>query len=97
MCVHWVLQLSEQKKGYKLPRPIMGNSDLTRLINSDEIQSIVKAPKVRLHMLGPPGLEIHLRHLCNSEPRSAATVAAAEEPSSSVADWHRFMFDGSFV
>jgi hypothetical protein len=33
------------KKGYKLPRAPMTNSDLTRLINSDEIQSIVRAPK----------------------------------------------------
>jgi large subunit ribosomal protein L4e len=33
------------KKGYKLPRAPMTNSDLTRLINSDEIQSIVRQPK----------------------------------------------------
>ena len=39
-------QESAQKKGYKLPRPLLTNSDLTRLINSDEIQSIVNAPKV---------------------------------------------------
>ena len=36
---------SSLKKGYKLPRSPMTNSDLTRLINSDEIQSIVRAPK----------------------------------------------------
>lgn len=36
---------SSLKKGYKLPRAPMTNSDLTRLINSDEIQSIVRAPK----------------------------------------------------
>jgi len=35
---------SVQKKGYKLPRAPMTNSDLTRLINSDEIQSIVRPP-----------------------------------------------------
>jgi large subunit ribosomal protein L4e len=35
---------STQKKGYTLPRPVMSNSDLTRLINSDEIQSKVRAP-----------------------------------------------------
>ena len=29
---------SAVKKGYKLPRPCMANSDLARLINSDEIQ-----------------------------------------------------------
>lgn len=40
------MQVSAQKKDYKLPRPLLTNSDLTRLINSDEIQSIVKEPKV---------------------------------------------------
>lgn len=29
---------SAQKKGYKLPRHIMANGDLARLINSDEVQ-----------------------------------------------------------
>lgn len=36
---------SEQKKGYKLPRHIMTNGDLTRLISSDEIQSVAKPRK----------------------------------------------------
>jgi hypothetical protein len=35
------------KKGYKLPRACMTNADVTRLINSDEVQSVVNAPKVR--------------------------------------------------
>jgi len=35
---------SVQKRGYHLPRPLMVQSDLTRLINSDEIQSKVRAP-----------------------------------------------------
>lgn len=34
---------SEQKSGYKLPRSKMTNSDLTRIINSDEIQSKLRA------------------------------------------------------
>jgi large subunit ribosomal protein L4e len=33
------------KKGYKLPRPMMTNADVTRLINSDEVQSVVLPPK----------------------------------------------------
>lgn len=36
---------SAVKKGYKLPRPMMTNSDIARVINSDEIQSVVRAPK----------------------------------------------------
>jgi len=35
---------STVKKGYKLPRPIISNSDVTRLINSDEVQTKVRAP-----------------------------------------------------
>jgi len=36
---------SSSKKGYSVPRNIMANSDLNRIINSDEVQSIVNAPK----------------------------------------------------
>mmetsp|Transcript_23786 Transcript_23786/g.61788 ORF Transcript_23786/g.61788 Transcript_23786/m.61788 type:complete len:405 (-) Transcript_23786:439-1653(-) len=36
---------SQVKKGYKLPRSVMANGDLTRLINSDEIQSVVRPQK----------------------------------------------------
>lgn len=36
------------KKNYILPRNIMGNPDLSRIINSDEIQSIVRPAKVDL-------------------------------------------------
>lgn len=30
---------------YRLPRGMMTNSDLSRIINSDEVQSVVEAPK----------------------------------------------------
>ncbi|KAK8953234.1 60S ribosomal protein L4-1 [Platanthera guangdongensis] len=33
---------SELKKGYVLPRPKMINADLCRIINSDEVQSVVR-------------------------------------------------------
>lgn len=33
---------SEQKKGYRLPRPLLKNADLSRLINSDEVQNVVR-------------------------------------------------------
>ncbi|KXZ57029.1 hypothetical protein GPECTOR_1g93 [Gonium pectorale] len=36
---------SEVKKGFKVPRSVMANGDLARLINSDEIQSAVKPAK----------------------------------------------------
>jgi large subunit ribosomal protein L4e len=36
---------SAVKKGYKLPRACMANADLARVINSDEIQSVVRQAK----------------------------------------------------
>lgn len=36
---------STQKKGYKLPRSVMANADLDRIINSTEIQSVLRARK----------------------------------------------------
>eukprot|EP00300_Choanocystis_sp_HF-7_P030289 c39084_g1_i1.p1 GENE.c39084_g1_i1~~c39084_g1_i1.p1 ORF type:complete len:398 (-),score=78.70 c39084_g1_i1:46-1203(-) len=36
---------STVKAGYKIPYPMLTNTDVTRIINSDEIQSAVRAPK----------------------------------------------------
>jgi large subunit ribosomal protein L4e len=41
-------KVSKTKKDYTLPRPIMTNTDVTRLINSDEIQSAVRPADVVL-------------------------------------------------
>merc|ERR1712087_17270 len=41
------LKQSVRKKGYRLPRSIMKNSDLERIINSHEIQSMLKPKKRR--------------------------------------------------
>lgn len=40
-----VTTASEAKKGFTLPRPMMANADVARLINSDEVQSVVRPPK----------------------------------------------------
>jgi large subunit ribosomal protein L4e len=42
---------SKLKKGYILERPILNNANISRIINSDEIQSVVKSkkPKAVLH------------------------------------------------
>jgi len=37
---------SVQKKGYRLPRPVMANADVVRLVASDEVQSAVRASNV---------------------------------------------------
>lgn len=36
---------SKEKANYKLPRPILTNADLSRIINSDEVQSVLR-PKI---------------------------------------------------
>jgi large subunit ribosomal protein L4e len=36
---------SKEKKNYHIPRPIMTNADLVRIINSDEIQAVVRPKK----------------------------------------------------
>ncbi|KAK2378312.1 60S ribosomal protein L4 [Trifolium repens] len=41
---------SEKKKGYVLPRAKMVNSDLTRIINSDEVQSVVRPVKKDINL-----------------------------------------------
>jgi len=35
---------AEQKKGYNLPMPTMSNTDLGRLLKSEEIQKVIRAP-----------------------------------------------------
>ncbi|OIW05100.1 hypothetical protein TanjilG_06236 [Lupinus angustifolius] len=45
-------QASEKKKGYVLPRSKLVNADLARLINSDEVQSVVKPIKKEVKRSG---------------------------------------------
>lgn len=39
---------SEIKKGYNLPLPKMANTDLSRLLKSDEIQRVIRAPNKKI-------------------------------------------------
>jgi len=71
------------KKGYKLPRPSMTNSDLTRLVNSDEIQSKVRPARteiVRKRLKKNPlknvGVQVRLNPYA-ATLRKAEQVAAA--------------------
>ena len=45
--------MSKQKAGFRLPRSPMANADLARLINSDEVQSVVRPPVVGAHLRIP--------------------------------------------
>lgn len=40
---------SKLKKGYNLPKPIMSNTDLSRLLKSQEIRKVLAAPKKKVH------------------------------------------------
>lgn len=40
---------SKVKKSYNLPHPIMANTDLTRLLKSEEIKKVLNAPKKTVH------------------------------------------------
>lgn len=40
---------SKVKKSYNLPHPIMANTDLTRLLKSQEIKNVLNAPKKTVH------------------------------------------------
>jgi len=84
-------KLSQQKHGYKLPRPIMANSDLVRIINSEEIQSKLNPakPKARraprhknplknlgaMVRLNPYALALRRAELVRSRKKRAATPA----------------------
>jgi large subunit ribosomal protein L4e len=37
---------AQNKRGYHLPRPVMTNADLSKIINSEEIQSVVRPARV---------------------------------------------------
>jgi large subunit ribosomal protein L4e len=38
---------SKTKKGYTLPKPLLSNADLQRLVNSDEVQNAIRPAKAR--------------------------------------------------
>ena len=42
-------EASKVKKDYNLPHPIMANTDLTRLMKSEEIKKVLRAPKKAVH------------------------------------------------
>lgn len=89
-----VSRVSTQKKGYTLPRNIMFNSDVSRLINSDEVQSkvrvgvktVFRAPlkKNPLTNLGarvklnPYAMALRRSEILNAERREKSRAAAKD-------------------
>ena len=79
---------SDQKKGFKIPRSLMANADLNRVINSDEIQSVVNAPKdhhVRASLKKNPLRNLGAMLKLNPYAKVRPTPAAAAAPLHSVA------------
>jgi len=77
-------EAAEHKNGFNLPRSLMSNADLARIINSDEIQSVVKASVSSM-----PAIPKKTNPLKNTAAKIAlnpyhATVKAREEAKKSV-------------
>ncbi|XP_065063803.1 large ribosomal subunit protein uL4-like [Rhopilema esculentum] len=86
---------SSEKSNYNLPRPIMTNPDLNRLINSDEIQKALQPRKARPHRamrkknplknvgvmlrLNPYAKTMKRHAIINAERRSAAKKAVLDQ------------------
>jgi len=84
---------SELKKGYKLPRPQMSNADLARIINSTEVQGVVRpAVKARewarqkknplrnakaMHKLNPYAAVVRKSEMAAAEQRAKAKASGA--------------------
>jgi large subunit ribosomal protein L4e len=80
---------SAVKKGYTLPRPLMVNTDIARIINSDEVQSVLnpakmtpQAPRQRKNPLKNRNV---LSRLCPGELRQKKVRALAHVKDSVVA------------
>jgi large subunit ribosomal protein L4e len=75
---------STQKNGYTLPRNIMSNSDLTRIINSDEVQKNLRAPlpkrprhnRQKKNPLKNFGVKVRLNPFAQVQRRAAILAAA---------------------
>lgn len=69
---------STMKNGYNLPMPKMTNNDLQRLLKSDEIQSVIRAPtkRIRRHVLKKNPLT-NIRIMMRLNPYAAVEKRAA--------------------
>jgi len=79
---------SQEKKDYRLPRPIMTNADLARIINSDEIQHAIRpripqgrrpAAKTKKNPLTNLGVRIKLNPHHSTVARKAVLLQRARE------------------
>lgn len=66
-------EASQMKNGYNLPQMIMSNSDLGRLLKSDEVQNAIRAPKLRKN-----------RHVLKKNPLKNSAIMTRLNPYSTV-------------
>jgi large subunit ribosomal protein L4e len=74
---------SKQKHGYKLPHAVLGNADIARIINSDEIQAAVrparqtvKLPRQKKNPLKNINVLVRLNPYAQTEKRAAVLANA---------------------
>lgn len=80
---------STEKKGYTLPRAPMKNTDISRIINSTEIQSVLlpkKQPIKHFKRKNPLSNNAVLGRLCPYAPAEKRRAALAHKPGSKVAE-----------
>jgi len=86
---------SSEKANFRIPRPKLANSDITRIINSDEIQSVLKpkkyTPKIRprrknplknlgfMIKLNPYAKTLRRKEILGQKAREAAKQKAAKK------------------
>jgi large subunit ribosomal protein L4e len=71
---------SEVKKGYNLPMPKMANTDLARLLKSEEVQGVIRGPikkQLRSSSRGKPNPLRNLRVMQKLNPYAIVTKRAA--------------------
>merc|ERR1712080_697437 len=85
-------KLSEEKKGYRVPRATMTNSDLPRIINSDEVQSRVvpaksqsKFRRIKKNPLKNLGSMIKLNPYALVQKRQGRTMSKTKSATKKVA------------
>jgi large subunit ribosomal protein L4e len=70
---------SEAKKGWNLPQPKMATTDLAKLLKSDEIQKVLRAPNKGVHRAVRKTNPLkNIRTMLQLDPHSAVTKKNAE-------------------
>jgi len=72
-------KISKEKNGYRLPRSIIANPDIDRLINCDEIQSVLRMKKPRVHLTARSNPFKNFKFLVHLNPYAAVMKVQARK------------------